>query len=901
MNKSVMPAVFAVGLAAVGWVGWGFVGTSPLALAMTAVIGLVYVLGAYELRQFRAATQTLESALADSAAEPAPLADLNGWLARLAPALRHPVRQRIEGERAALPGPALTPYLVGLLVMLGMLGTFLGMVMTFSGTMSALETSSSLESIRAALSAPIKGLGLSFGTSVAGVAASAMLGLLSALSRRERLATVRLLDARIPTLFRPFSPAHRRDEMLHALQTQSRAMPLIAERLQSLIEGLEQRNEQLGTRLVAQQQEFHREAAAAYTQLASTVGTSLQDSLSASARQAGEAIRPVVEQAMATLAQEAQRSHERLRATTDAQMQTLSSQWEGTARQVADTWTTALQNQAQTQAALVTQLEQALQTMAQAFDQRSRDLLASLQASAAQTQTEQATADELRLSEWRETLHGMATTLASEWQQASAQMVAQQQGVGQALEGAAAQIGHTLHSATQAFDQRSDALLAALQDTVAQSQAAQLAADQQRVKGWSHTMEGLARTLSAEWQQVGAHTVAQQQAACLALEGTATQIGHTLQTASQALDQRSSAWLDALNKTVAQSHTTQLATDQQRLEAWSRSMDGMAGALTTEWQRVGEQALTQQQDVCRALEATATQITERMTEQVARTLGSAASLMEQSDSLLRTRLNTEAQWVQAQGQRMEELTGVWRTELQALRDAEAQRGQAAVERLDTLQAAVAQHLATLGSALEAPLTRLLQTASDVPQAAAEVITQLREEMARLSERDNTALAERTAMVEQLGTLLHAVNDAAAQQRAAIDALVGSAARVLEQAGDQFAQTLGAQAGKVDEVAAHVAASAVELSSLGESFSHGVSLFSASNDKLVEGLRGIEGAISQSMSRSDEQLAYYVAQAREVIDLSISAQQGIVEDLRRLHGNAGRPASMTAAAVEGAAA
>lgn len=51
-------------------------------------------------------------------------------------------------------------------------------------------------------------------------------------------------------------------------------------------------------------------------------------------------------------------------------------------------------------------------------------------------------------------------------------------------------------------------------------------------------------------------------------------------------------------------------------------------------------------------------------------------------------------------------------------------------------------------------------------------------------------------------------------------------------------------------------------------------------------------IGQSMSRSDEQLAYYVAQAREVIDLSISAQQGIVEDLRRLHGSegsVGRPA------------
>ena len=804
MNKSVMAAIFAVGLAAVGWVAWGFVGTSPLALAMTVVIGAVYLLGAYELMQFRAATASLGTALAASPAEP--LADLDGWLGRLAPALRHPVRQRIDGERVALPGPALTPYLVGLLVMLGMLGTFLGMVVTFHGAMSALETSSNLESIRAALSAPIKGLGLAFGTSVAGVAASAMLGLLSALSRRERLATVRLLDARVPTLFRPFSPAHRREEMLQALQAQAQAMPLIAERLQGLMEGLERRSGQLGEQLLAQQQGFHREAATAYTQLASTVGASLQDSLNASARQAGDTIRPVVEQAMATLAQEAQRSHERLRAATDTQMQALSAQWEGTARQVADTWATALHGHTAAQGALVAQFDGALQTVTQAFDQRSSALVASLQASAEQ------------------------------------------------------------------------------------SHAAQVAADQQRQEGWSRSLEGMASTLGAEWQRAGAQAVEQQQRVCQALEGAATQIGQTLQTSSQALEQRSSALLAALQDTVAQSHTAQLAADQQRQEGWNRSMEDMASTLGAEWQRAGAQAVAQQQGVCQALEASATHITERMTEQVARTLGGAAALMDQSDALLRTRMDTEAQWVQAQGQRMDEITGLWRTELVALRDAEAQRGQAAVERLDTLQAAVAQHLATLGSALEAPLTRLLQTASDVPQAAAEVITQLRQEMAHLSERDNIALAERTALMEQLGTLLHAVNETAVQQRAAIDALVGSAAQVLEQAGQQFAQALGAQAGKVDEVAAHVAASAVELASLGESFSHGVGLFSASNEKLVESLQGMEGTLSQSMTRSDEQLAYYVAQAREVIDLSISAQQGIVEDLRRLHGNAGRAAA-----------
>ncbi len=54
-------------------------------------------------------------------------------------------------------------------------------------------------------------------------------------------------------------------------------------------------------------------------------------------------------------------------------------------------------------------------------------------------------------------------------------------------------------------------------------------------------------------------------------------------------------------------------------------------------------------------------------------------------------------------------------------------------------------------------------------------------------------------------------------------------------------------------------------------------------KDLDKLQSIEGAIAQNMARSDEQLAYYVAQAREVIDLSISAQQGIVEDLRRLRG------------------
>jgi hypothetical protein len=209
MNRLFFTVTFAIGLAAVLWVGVGFVGSSPLALLMTAVIAGVYGLGAFELHRYRAATASLAATLE---ALPQPLTDLGAWLGGLPPSLQNPVRQRIEGERVALPGPALTPYLVGLLVMLGMLGTFLGMVVTFKGAVFALEGSTDLQAIRSALAAPIKGLGLSFGTSVAGVAASAMLGLMSALSRRERVDVGRLLDSRIATVLRPFSLVHQRQE-----------------------------------------------------------------------------------------------------------------------------------------------------------------------------------------------------------------------------------------------------------------------------------------------------------------------------------------------------------------------------------------------------------------------------------------------------------------------------------------------------------------------------------------------------------------------------------------------------------------------------------------------------------------------------------------------------------------
>ncbi|HEY0295455.1 MAG TPA: DUF802 domain-containing protein, partial [Bordetella sp.] len=120
MKNLLNPVVFLLGLLAVCWVGIGYLGSNPLGAAIALVIGACYIAGALELYRYRQATATLKQAVAEVA--PAQ-SDLGTWLGQLHPSLRNAVRLRIEGERIALPAPALTPYLVGLLVLLGMLGT----------------------------------------------------------------------------------------------------------------------------------------------------------------------------------------------------------------------------------------------------------------------------------------------------------------------------------------------------------------------------------------------------------------------------------------------------------------------------------------------------------------------------------------------------------------------------------------------------------------------------------------------------------------------------------------------------------------------------------------------------------------------------------------------------------
>lgn len=685
MNRSHHYFVFFVGLAAVCWVGAGYIGSSPLALAITVLVGAFYLMGALELHRFHQATSTLERAVADLPDAPV---SLGQWLEQLHPSLRNAVRLRIEGERVGLPGPALTPYLAGLLVLLGMLGTFLGMVVTLNGTGAALEGATDLQAIRSSLSAPVKGLGLAFGTSVAGVAASAMLGLASALCRRERLQAGQMLDTRIATALRPWSRAYQREESFKLLQQQVQGMPELVDRLQAMMTMMERQSQALSERLISSQDSFHGKAEAAYAELASSVGRSLNESLTESARVAGATFQPVVEAAMASIAREAAALHGTIEHSVQRQLDGLSTRLETSTTTMAELWQEALAGHRRDSEALSQDLRGTFDQFAQTFEQRSASL----------------------------------------------------------VEGVSARLETTVGSVSESW-----------RDALAQHQRAS-----ERLSGDTH---------------------------------------QALSAAAATFEQHSASLLRTVDQAHGALQAEVASRDEQRLAAWTEALQAMAVSLQQEWQQAGTRAEGQQRAICTTLAETARDLTERTEAQASRTI--------------------------------------------------------------------------------AEITQLVQAASEAPRAAAEVIGELRQKLSDGMARDNAMLEERSRILETLATLLDAVNHASAEQRSAIDALVGASADLLDRVGTRFTERVDSEAGKMAEVAAQLTGSAVEVASLGEAFGLAVQLFSQSNDKLVNHLQRIEATLGKSIARSDEQLAYYVAQAREVIDLSIMSQKQIVEDLQQL--------------------
>ncbi|EPS1227339.1 DUF802 domain-containing protein [Burkholderia cenocepacia] len=999
--------VFVAGLLAVGWIGAGYVASNPLAAAVTLLIGACYVAGAWELLRYRQATATLSHAVAGLTEPPA---KLDPWLDTLHPGLRGAVRARVEGARVALPGPALTPYLVGLLVLLGMLGTLLGMVVTLKGTGAALESATDLDAIRASLIAPVKGLGFAFGTSIAGVATSAMLGLLSALVRRERIDAAQQLDAKIATTLRVHSSAHQRDESFRLLQRQADVMPALVDRLQTMMTTLEARSVALHDRQLESQQAFFDRTERAYAGLASNVGDALKESAAESARVAGAALQPVVAATMTGLAQEMAALRDTVTGAVQRQLDGLTDGFEKTTGNVTAVWNRALDEQRRAGDAVAQQLRTTLGQFTDTFAQRSSDLLdgvatrlestegrlsdawrdalarqeqvgetlagqharalgeaaatferhsaatlAAMRESHAGLQTQLAARDEARLSAWNDSLAAMATKLGDEWQRAGEHSAGRQQEICDAL----TQTTRDLAAQASTFEQRSNDLLTTIRESHTGLQSQLAARDEERLSAWNDSLAAMAAKLGDEWQRAGVHSAGRQQEICDALAQTTRDLAaqastfeqrsndllttiresHTgLQSQLAARDEeRLSAWSDSLAAmaaklgdewqragvhsagrqqeicdalaqttrdlaaqastfeqrsndlltTIRDSHTglqSQLAArDEERLSAWNDSLAAMAAKLGDEWQRAGMHSAGRQQEICDAL------------AQTTRDLAAQASTFEQRSNDLLTTIRESHAGLQSQlAARDEARLAAWNDSLAAmaaaLRDEWAQTSAQAAARqqdiCDTLTRTASDITAQAqvhASDTINEIARLVQAASEAPKAAADVVAELRQRLSDSMVRDTATLEERSRLLATLETLLGAVNHASTEQRAAIDALVSTSADLLDRVGARFNDTVEAETRKLDSVAAQVTAGAVEVASLGDAFGMAVQVFGESNDKLLTHLQRIEAALEKSLARSDEQLEYYVAQAREVIDLSVMSQKQIVEDLQQLAG------------------
>ncbi|MGX7000133.1 DUF802 domain-containing protein [Caballeronia sp. KNU42] len=784
MSRYLNLVVFLVGLAAVCWIGAGYVGSNTLALAVTMLVAACYLAGALELQRYSQATSTLTMAVTELSGPPPALA---AWLERLHPSLRHPVRLRVEGERIALPGPALAPYLVGLLVLLGMLGTLLGMVATLRGTGVALESATDLQAIRDSLAAPVKGLGFAFGTSIAGVATSAMLGLLSALCRRERIEAGQMLDMKIATTLRIYSQNHQREETFKLLQRQADGMPELVNRLQMMMAAIEQQNLAVNARQIASQEAFHDKTEATYARLASSVERSLKESVADSTRAAGAALQPVMEATMAGLARETASLHATVTHAVQQQLDGLSSGFEASTTTVAGIWNQALEGHQRASEALVQQLGSSLDRFTETFEQRSAGLLEGVSAR----------------------LDTTAGSVSVAWNEA----LSRQERAGETL---AAHNEQALANAAATFEQHSASLLRTVGQSQTDLQGELASRDEQRLAVWTETLGSMAATLSREWEQAGTRTASRQQEMCDTLAQTARDISeqtqaHASNTIAE-IDRLVQAASEA-PKAAANLQAELASRDQQRLAAWTETLASMAATLSREWEQVGTRTANRQQEICDTLERTAHEISAQTQAHASNTI--------------------------------------------------------------------------------AEISGLVQAASEAPKAAAEVVAELRQKLSDSMVRDTAMLEERSRLLATLETLLDAVNHASTEQRSAVDALVATSAGLLEHVGTQFADKVEAETAKLGAVAAQVTGSAVEVASLGEAFGMAVQVFGDSNEKLVTHLQRIESALDKSLARSDEQLAYYVAQAREVIDLSMMSQKQIVEDLQQL---AGRRASAGAEAA-----
>jgi hypothetical protein len=289
----------ALGIVVLARTAQSYAGTDALALSLVVVMSVGFVLGIVELLMRSRRAQRIQG---EVAALPTQASEESVEAA--SPELRAFLRARIEQATHVAGREAFTPYLVGLMVMLGLLGTLLGLFETLNGAGRALTESTNVDALRNGLSGPMRGLTRSFGCSAAGVAASALLGLAAVLTRRSESRASALVHAYANGPLRALSPVRKQLDAIGKLASQSEAWPRAAD-------ALSQASGQIGE-LAERWERAHTAASTVQREMLEKTIVALREDLGKSAAQMAasmhEAVAPMVKQTV-TQAGEAASKH----------------------------------------------------------------------------------------------------------------------------------------------------------------------------------------------------------------------------------------------------------------------------------------------------------------------------------------------------------------------------------------------------------------------------------------------------------------------------------------------------------------------------------------------------------------------------------------------------------------
>jgi hypothetical protein len=132
-----------------------------------------------------------------------------------------------------------------------------------------------------------------------------------------------------------------------------------------------------------------------------------------------------------------------------------------------------------------------------------------------------------------------------------------------------------------------------------------------------------------------------------------------------------------------------------------------------------------------------------------------------------------------------------------------------------------------------------------------------------------------ALVQRGGEQVQALVQRSGEQ---IHTLVQHAEQSFETASQRFDAQAAGSGEQLAVVAASLSAGANGLQLASEALHGSLQSSQAAQDALLAQLGNLQGELAGAMTRSDEQFAYTVAQARELVELSMAAQQQLLQRL-----------------------